>query len=152
MAGLAAALANLAAIQGAATVTVGSDTWAIDEVFDGVPNWLENPTTPFIANTWTFPDQDDSLAQEVHRYQINSQWFTGKEGVDSGSLMEQVNLAMWEHWLNLWRNDEQLKNGGAKTLISSIMVGAPARLEFNGEGYYGLDIIISCQVEVNGSA
>lgn len=152
MAGLAAALVNLALIQVAATVTVDSVVYSIDEVFDALPNWLENPTTPFIANTWTFPEQDDVLAQEVHRYQINSQWFIHEEDSDSGTLMGEVSLAMWEHWLNLWQADQRFKNGGAATVISSIMVGAPARLEFNGRGYIGLDIIISVQIERDANA
>ncbi len=152
MAGLALAITNLGAIQNAATVTVDSVVYTIDEVFDGLPNWLENPTTPFIANMWTFPDQDDVLAQQVHRYQLNSQWFIHEEESDSGTLQMQIVHAFWEHWLNLWRNDEQLKNGGSPAILSSIMVGAPARLEFNGKGYIGLDIVISCQIEVNESA
>lgn len=152
MAGLAAALVNLAAIQLAATVTVEEVVYKIDQVFTGPVPGNVSPTAPYIQNIFTFPDQDDVLAQNVHRYEINSQWFLELMDVADENTHLMV-TKFWEHWLNLWVNDQRLTDGGAATIISGIMVGAPALLDGpNDLKYLGLDVILSCQLERDTSA
>jgi hypothetical protein len=152
MAGLAQVLTNLAVDQLTGSVTVGSDTYAVRTVFTGKANGRETPGGIFVQNTWQFPQQDDYISQNVHRYDISMQWFVGKV-MQEGRNLAIANLALWEDWLNIWQGDQGLAAAtGTNSVISSIMTGGDALLEFNGEQYYGIDAILSCQVERNTSA
>ena len=152
MAGLAAALVNLAAMQVAATVTVEEVVTKIEEVFTGPVPGNVTPTLPWIQNLWTFPEQEDHLAQNVHTYQINSQWFIA-EVMPADTDTWLAITKMWEHFLNLWIADQRWKNGGAATILSGMPpTGGEALLERGGKDYLGLDLIWTVQIERNTSA
>ena len=152
MAGLAAVLTNLKAMQVAATVKVEEVVIKIEEVFTGPVPGNATPTLPWVQNLWTFPEQEDHLAQNVHTYQINSQWFISEAmPADTDTWLAITNL--WEHFLNLWIADERCKNGGAATILSGMPPTAGAvLLERGGKDYLGLDVIWTVQIERDSSA
>lgn len=153
MAGLAQVLTNLAADQLTGSVTVGGETYAVNSVVTGKLLGKSSPGSGiWVQNTWQFPQQDDVLAQNVHRYDISMQWFVGKVMV-GGRNLPLVVEALWEDWLNIWQADQGIAaQTGTNSVISSIMVGGDALFEFNNHHYYGIDAILSCQVERNPSA
>jgi|TARA_S200002703_G_scaffold159912_1_gene175443 hypothetical protein len=152
MAGLAQVLTNLAANQLTGSVTVGSDTYAVAQVYTGKTPGNHAPGHIWVQNTWQFTQQDDFIAQEVHRYDISMQWFVGEVIAEGTNLALAANL-MWENWLNIWIADQGLAaQTGTKSVISSIMTGGDALLEFNAKQYYGIDAVLSCQVERDSNA
>ncbi len=151
MAGLTAALAAIAAKQLTAEVTVSGDVYDIKETFPGPAPGNVNPSIRWVQNIWQFTEQDDFIAQEVHRYDINTQWFLADNTLDGVKALDMVNL-MWEHWLNLWIADQRFNNGSVDTVLSGIWVGGPALLEFDNKQYLGIDAIFSCQIVRNSSA
>ena len=147
MAGLAQVLTNLAADQLTGSVTVGGDTYAVSQVYTGATPGNHAPGKIWVQNTWQFTAQDDFIAQNVHRYDISMQWFIGEVIVESTNLAIAV-TALWEDWLNIWEGDQGIAaQTGSASVISSIMVCGSALLEFNGKQYYGLDAVLSCQIE-----
>lgn len=143
---------NLAVIQKTASVVVDSVTYSPGTVFTGKAPGKNTPGGIWVQNTWQFPQQDDFIAQEVHRYDISMQFFVGEVIVEGKNLALATN-ALWENWLNKWTADQGIAaSTGTNSVISSIMVGGDALLEFNGKQYYGIDAILSCQIGRDSSA
>lgn len=145
MAGIRTALTNLVAIQEDVSIT---DPYGMEitEVFKHPPGAQIAPEPPFIVNTWSFPDQDLYIAQDVHRYTINMRVYIGEpDREDAGDIA----AAFHEALLNAWRADPTLKNGGSAAVIEAAYRGGEPTLgilEMNGINYVGLDLYLDCQI------
>lgn len=144
MAGIRTALTELKTIQEALSIT-DPITETIQEAFTHPPGPNITPTAPFVINTWSFGEQRNHIAQEVHDYSINMQFFIYDADQD---IAGDVCSAFHEAFLNSWRtgNNKDLNSGAVGVRIRG---GEPTlvALTHNGITYAGLDLFLDCSIE-----
>ena len=139
MAGIRAVLTNLVALETDISIT-DPITTTTGKAYKYLPHQKTAIDFPAFLNTWTFPDQtteDGSFAQGSHRYSIEIQCLIDDADRDQGL---EIATAFWEAFLNAWVADQQLKNGGARTILGTELTGAEPTLSellWDGTTYYG---------------
>ena len=93
-------------------------------------------------HSWAFPQQEDSIQQEVHRYTITAQCLVTDADVAQGF---DIASAFWEALLDAWAADQKLTSSViASTLRSSdpTITG----LDFNGKTHAGFTCFFDCWI------
>ena len=132
-------ITNLVAVQESLSIT-SPVSQTILKAYPRPPARNVSLEPPCFINTWSFPDQageDGSFSQAEHRYVITMQMFAVDADLDRGLHIAEK---FWEAWLDAWVADQQLKNGGASTILGSALTGADptlSLLEWNNVGYPG---------------
>lgn len=149
MAGIRTALDGLVYQQEQTSIILGNgDTRTLARAYKYAPDRTNVPPTPSVINEWVFPEQDNNLAQTVHRYVLTSTWL-----LSTASLAESGDQAAlwWEAWLARWIANPRLPVAdGTKTVVGARMrAGDPtvAAIEWAGKNYVGFITHIDAQIE-----
>lgn len=148
MAGIRSALDGVVSHQTALEITLeNGDTQKLNKAYKYPPDRKVALAAPCVVNFWSFPEQDAYLAQEVHRYTIQSQWFIYDGSVEqAGDLCAQ----WWEAWLNRWVANQRLAVDGVNTVLGARIRGDDptfAALEWGSKTYPGMTTYLDVQIE-----
>lgn len=139
-------MANLVTMQETVSITA-PETLSIRKAYKTPPDRQIAPGTPFIINSWAFPEQGNNIAQSVHQYSISMQVFCADASLEQAG---DIAAAFHEALLNAWRADPKLTQNGSPAIIGGIWRGNNPTLvamEWNGKNYVGLDLVLDCSIE-----
>ncbi len=149
MAGIRTALDGLVYNQEQTSITLDNgDTKTLARAYKYAPDRQGVPAVPSVINSWVFPEQDNNIAQTVHRYVLTSTWL-----LSSGSLADSADQAAlwWEAWLERWVANPRLPIAdGTKTILGGRMRAEDptvAALEWGGKNYVGFTTHVDAQIE-----
>ena len=146
MTGIRTALTNLVAMQEAVSITAPISA-SINKAYTSPPDRQANPRTPFIINQFAFPEQEDYIAQNAHRYSISMQVFCADGSLEQAG---DIAAAFHEALLDAWRADPKLTQSAVPGIISGTWRGnvpTLVLLELHGNPYVGLDLVLDCWIE-----
>lgn len=149
MAGISAALDGLVYQQEQLSITLANgDTKTLARVYKHAPDRKATPPSGSVINSWTFPEQDNNIAQNVHRYSITSEWLISQASLEQGG--REV-ILWWEAWLTQWVTNPKLPIADATTTIVAGRIRADdptvAALEWGGKNYVGMVTHLDAQIE-----
>ena len=148
MAGIRTALDGLVANLEALSITLDNgDTLSLAKVHKYAPDRKVAMVDGSVVNSYTFPEQDNNLAQDVHRYTLTSSWYINQASITYGADLVAL---WWEAWLTRWAANQRLPLAAVSTILAGRiraddpMVGT---LEWGGLNFTGMTTHLDVQIE-----